>query len=44
MHYHHKISKRKRAKKIGFRVRMRTSKGRKIINTKRRLGREVQAV
>ncbi len=44
MHYPHKISKRKRAKKIGFRARMRTPSGRKLINRKRRLGRKVQAV
>ncbi len=44
MHYPHRISKRKRARKIGFRARMRTTKGRKIINRKRRMGRKVQAV
>jgi large subunit ribosomal protein L34 len=44
MHYPRRISKRKRARKIGFRARMRTAKGRKIINRKRRLGRKVQAV
>jgi len=44
MHYPHRISKVKRARKIGFRARMRTSSGRKIINRKRRLGRKVQAV
>ncbi|MFP4052808.1 MAG: 50S ribosomal protein L34 [Phycisphaerae bacterium] len=44
MHYPHRISKRKRARKIGFRARMRTSKGRKLINRKRRLGRKVQVV
>lgn len=43
MHYPHKISKRKRARKIGFRARMRTSSGRKLINRKRRVGRKVQA-
>lgn len=42
MHYPHRISKRKRVRKIGFRARMRTSKGRKIINNKRRVGRKVQ--
>jgi large subunit ribosomal protein L34 len=44
MHYPHRISKVKRARKIGFRARMRTSSGRKLINRKRRLGRKVQAV
>lgn len=44
MHYPHRISKRKRARKIGFRARMRTPGGRKLINRKRRLGRKVQAV
>ena len=44
MHYNHRISKRKRARKLGFRARMRTSSGRKLINRKRRKGRQVQAV
>ncbi|HDZ22359.1 hypothetical protein LCGC14_0204070 [marine sediment metagenome] len=44
MHYQHRISKRKRARKIGFRARMRTPGGRKLINRKRRKGRQVQAV
>ena len=44
MHYPHRISKVKRARKLGFRARMRTSKGRKIINRKRRVGRKVQVV
>lgn len=44
MHYPHKTSKIKRAKKIGFRVRMRTKKGRQMINRKRRAGRSVQVV
>ncbi len=44
MHYPHKISKRKRAKKIGFRARMRRPDGRKLINRKRRAGRKVQVV
>ena len=44
MHYPHKISKRRRSRRIGFRARMRTSNGRKIINRKRRLGRQVQVV
>jgi len=44
MHYPHKTSKIKRAKSIGFRVRMRTKKGRQMINRKRRAGRRVQVV
>jgi large subunit ribosomal protein L34 len=44
MHYPHRISKVKRARKLGFRARMRTKNGRKIINGKRRLGRKIQIV
>jgi ribosomal protein L34 len=44
MHYPHKISKRKRVRKIGFRARMRTAAGRKLIRNKRRIGRKVQVV
>lgn len=44
MHYPHKKSLIKRVRKIGFRVRMSTSKGRAIINRKRRAGRKVQVV
>ena len=44
MHYPHIVSKVKRARQIGFRARMRTANGRKLINAKRRLGRKVQVV
>jgi large subunit ribosomal protein L34 len=44
MHYPHRISKVKRARKLGFRARMRTRKGRAMINRKRRAGRRVQVV
>jgi large subunit ribosomal protein L34 len=44
MHYPHKTSKIKRARKIGFRARMKTTNGRKMINRKRRAGRRVQVV
>ena len=41
MHYPHKKSNIKRARKIGFRARMKTTNGRKTINRKRRMGRRV---
>lgn len=41
MHYEHRISKIKRKRKSGFLKRMSTSKGRKTINNKRRVGRKV---
>ena len=44
MHYPHKISKVKRARKLGFRARMSTKNGRKMINRKRAAGRRVQVV
>jgi len=44
MHYPHRISKIKRARKIGFRARMRTSNGRKLINRRRAKGRSINAV
>jgi large subunit ribosomal protein L34 len=44
MHYPHRISKVKRARKLGFRARMATKNGRKTINNKRRVGRKVQVV
>jgi len=44
MHYPRRISKIKRARKIGFRARMRTVSGRRLINRKRRVGRKVQVV
>ena len=44
MHYPHKVSNIKRASKIGFRARMKTKNGRKMINRKRRVGRAVQVV
>ena len=44
MHYPHKISKVKRARKLGFRARNRTKKGRQIISRKRRVGRRMQVV
>lgn len=44
MHYPHKKSSIKRARKLGFRARMRTASGRRMINRKRRAGRAVQVV
>ncbi len=43
MHYPRHISKIKRIRKLGFRARMKTSLGRKMINRKRRLGRKIAA-
>jgi large subunit ribosomal protein L34 len=40
MHYPRRNSKVKRARKQGFRARMRTASGRRIINRKRRAGRK----
>jgi large subunit ribosomal protein L34 len=42
MHYPHRISRIKKVRKIGFRARMKTSKGRAILNRKRRVGRKIQ--
>ena len=44
MHYPHKISRRKRIRKLGFRARMRTKKGRQMMNRERRVGRTVNVV
>jgi large subunit ribosomal protein L34 len=41
MHYPHKNSRVKRKRSIGFRARMRTKNGRKIMNAKRRVGRSL---
>ncbi len=40
-HYPKRRSLIKRARKFGFRARMKTSLGRKMVNRKRRLGRSV---
>jgi large subunit ribosomal protein L34 len=41
MHYPHKTSRIKRKRKLGFRARMKTTRGRKTINRKRRVGRSL---
>lgn len=41
MHYPHRISRLKRKRSIGFRARMSTTNGRKLINRKRRAGRSL---
>ncbi|MEE9403552.1 MAG: 50S ribosomal protein L34 [Algisphaera sp.] len=40
-HYPKRRSLIKRARKFGFRARMKTSAGRKLVNGKRRIGRNV---
>lgn len=42
MHYPHKISRTKKVRKVGFRARMKTRKGRAILNRKRRVGRAIR--
>ncbi|MEM9082832.1 MAG: 50S ribosomal protein L34 [Planctomycetota bacterium] len=39
MHYPRRTSRIKRKRSIGFRARMRTKNGRKMMNRKRRIGR-----
>ncbi len=41
MHYPHRISRIKRKRAIGFRARMKTRGGRKLMNRKRRVGRSL---
>jgi len=43
MHYPRRISNIKRVRQFGFRARMKTKAGRKLINRKRRLGRAITA-
>lgn len=41
MHYPHKVSRIKRKRSIGFRARMKTKRGRQLLNRRRRAGRLV---
>jgi ribosomal protein L34 len=41
LHYPRRVSKIKRVRQFGFRARMRTRLGRKMISAKRRLGRRI---
>lgn len=41
MHYPHKVSFIKKVRKMGFRARMRTRLGRKMLSNKRRKGRRL---
>jgi large subunit ribosomal protein L34 len=41
MHYPHRTSRIKRKRAIGFRARMKTKSGRKLINRQRRIGRSI---
>jgi ribosomal protein L34 len=43
MHYPRRVSKIQRARRLGFRARMKTKAGRRMINRKRRLGRKLSA-
>ena len=44
MHYPRRISKIKRVRNLGFRARMKTKRGRKLLNRKRRRGRALTNV
>jgi len=41
MHYPRRVSRIKRVRNLGFRARMKTKNGRKMINRKRRAGRRL---
>ncbi len=43
MHYPRRTSNVKRRRKVGFRARMKTRSGRKILNARRRMGRRITA-
>lgn len=44
MHYPRRVSKIKKIRKHGFRARMKTKSGRKIINGRRRIGRTLTSI
>ena len=44
MHYPRRISRIKKVRKSGFRARMKTKSGRKILNRRRRIGRKLTNV
>jgi large subunit ribosomal protein L34 len=41
VHYPRRVSRIKRARRYGFRARMKTKKGRQMLNRKRRMGRRL---
>lgn len=41
VHYPRRVSKIKKKRQMGFRARMRTKSGRKLINKRRRIGRRI---
>ncbi len=44
MHYPRRVSRIKKVRKSGFRARMKTRSGRKIINRRRRIGRKLTSI
>lgn len=44
VHYNRRLSRIKKKRKSGFRARMKTKSGRKILNRRRRMGRTLTSV
>jgi ribosomal protein L34 len=44
IHYPRRTSKIKKVRKMGFRARMKTKSGRKILNGRRRIGRKLTSI